>query len=341
MNKTFEIKVYNLDWTFNKLVSRSDLMKDFYYTSAINEWQGNADIELNLSIWNNDFTLWQVIKVYIFTDIYPNWKIIYSGMITKMTWKITSWAESLTLNCIWLGSLLSFIYFKSWGNYAFTLNQEPATTLKAIIDYFNTKYTGTFLNYWANVSNYGSSVNLSYSYSKCLDALKNTASATNFWWNIRSTGELYYKTTPTTATHILTVWKDIDTLTIENDSERVINEYILTYNSWTATNSDATSKTSFWLRELQESKTDIQDLASANIYGTNYISKNKDYKKKTSIVINNSYNLESIEIGDTISVVNTDLSLKNLQIRKISYNINNMVIELDEFDTLAKELISN
>jgi len=294
MNKTFELKKYSLTWSFIETVKKSNLISDFSFSSSINAWQGDCNLELNLSIWNTTFSLWQFLKIYVFTDIYPNWKLMYSWMITKITWNITNSKETITLNLLWLGSLLTFIYFKSWWNYAFNLNQDPAITLKAIIDYFNTIYTASRVNYGANVSNYWSSINQSFNYNKCLDSIQNTVNSTNFWWSIRSTGELYYKLKPTSATHILTVWKDIDNLTVEQDSERVINKSIIFYTTWNTNQSDWTSQTSFWLRELKEDRTSLLDLSSANIYATNYISKNKDFKKKTSIIINNSFDIEKI-----------------------------------------------
>lgn len=340
MNKTFEIKKYSLTWTFLETIKKTNLISDFSFSSSINAWQWNCDLELNLSIWDTTFSLWQFLKIYVFTDIYPNWKLMYTWMITKITWNITSWKETLTINLLWLWSLLTFIYFKNGWSYAFSLNQEPALTLKAIIDYFNTVYTWVWLNYTTNIDNYWSSVNQAFNYNKCNDSINNIVNATNFWWNIRSNGELYFKLKPTTATHILTVWKDIDNLQIEQDSEKITNKSIIFYNWWNTSQIDWTSQTSFWVRELKEDRTNLNDLTSANTYATNFILKNKDYKKKTSIIVNNSFDIEKIEIWDTISVVNTSLSLINLQIVKIQYSINKIQIELDEFSSFAKEIIT-
>ena len=340
MNKTFEIKKYSLTWIFLETVKKTDLISDFSFSSSINAGQWDCNLELNLSIWDTTFSVWEFLEIYVFTEIYPNWKLMYTWMITKINWDITSWKETLTLNLIWLWSLLTFIYFRSWWSYNFSLNQDPAITLKAIIDYFNTIYTGSWLNYSSNVVNYWSNINYTYNYLKCLDSLKNTTSTTNYWWNIRSTGELYFKLKPSSATHILTLWKDIDNLKIEQDSEKIINKSILFYNWWDTSQSDWTSQSAYWLRELKEDKTNINDLWSANIYASNIILKNKDLKKKTSIVINNSFDIEKIEIWDTISVMNTTLSLINLQIVKINYSIDRLHIELEEFDTLAKELLT-
>lgn len=174
MNKSFEIKKYSLSWSFIETVRRINLISDFSFSSSINAGQGDCDLELNLSIADTTFSLWQFLKIYVFTDIYPNWKLMYSWMITKLTWNITSWKETLTLNLLWLWSLLTFIYFKSWWNYAFSKNQDPAQTLKDIIDYFNTIYTWSWLNYWSNVVNYWSSINQAFNYNKCLDSINNT-----------------------------------------------------------------------------------------------------------------------------------------------------------------------
>lgn len=294
---------------------------------------------MNLEFWNSIFSLWNFLKIYIFTDIYPNWKLLYTWIISKIIWKITSWSETIELQLLGLWSLLNFIYFKSWWNYNFSLNQDPATILKTIIDYFNTIYTWVWLNYGSNVIDYWSSVNQSFNYHTCFSSIKNTINSTDYWWSIRSNWELYYKPIPSSATHILTLNKDIDSITIEQDSEKITNKSIIDYTTGNTSQQDVTSQTSYWLRELYESRTSLLDLSSANIYASNFVWKNKDPKKKTSIIINNSYDLELFEVWDTISVVNTTLQISNLQIKKIDYSIDKIKIELDEFDTIGKELL--
>ncbi len=340
MNKTFEIKKYSLTGSFLETIKRTNIISDFYFSSSINAWQWECNIEFNLSVWDTTFSLWQFLKIYVFTDIYPDWKLMYTWMITRINWNITNWKETLNISLLWLWSLLTFIYYKNWWNYNFSLTQEPATTLKDIIDYFNTIYTWSWLNYWSNVVNYWTSITQVFNYNKCNESLTNTTNTTTYWWNIRSNWELFFKAKPTLATHLLTLWKDIDNLTIQQDSERIINKHILFYTWWDTSQIDATSQTSFWVREIKEDTTRINDLATANIYASNYVSKNKDYKKKTSIIVNNSFDIEKIEVWDTISVLNTTLSLINLQIYKIQYSINTIQIELEEFDSLAKEIIS-
>ena len=115
MNKTFEIKRYNLTWTFLNPIKKDDLISDLSFSNSINSWQWDCNLEFNLSIWNNDFSLWDFWKIYVYTDIYPNWKLIYTWIINIIVWNITSWKESIAITLIWLWSLLTFRYFYSWS----------------------------------------------------------------------------------------------------------------------------------------------------------------------------------------------------------------------------------
>lgn len=81
------------------------------------------------------------------------------------------------------------------------------------------------------MQNYGSSLTVSFSYEKCLDSLKKTVALTDYWWTINGTGKLYFQPKSAGTTHYLTFGKDIDSLEIEENSEKIVNEYFLDYAS--------------------------------------------------------------------------------------------------------------
>lgn len=81
------------------------------------------------------------------------------------------------------------------------------------------------------MQNYGSSLTISFSYEKCLDSLKKTVALTDYWWTISGTGKLYFQPKSAGTTHYLTFGKDIDSIEIEENSEKIVNEYFLDYAS--------------------------------------------------------------------------------------------------------------
>lgn len=339
--KQYEIKVYNLNWTLKETLLWSDVVTDFSYTSQINWWQGEANFVLNKKFSNNNYSIWNFLKVFVFTDYYPNWKLLYSWIINRITRKNTSWIESLQLTCLWLSSILNFLYFySSW--YVFNKNQDPAQTIKDVINYVNTIYTGNWFSYsWWWIQNFWNNINIDFNYTKCFDSIKNIAKATNFRWYIWADGQVIFKDVPITPTHIFTLEKDVEEITLQEDGEKIINNFILTRKSWITTPFfDNFSQTNYWLRELKQDKTDIADIASANIYWNNFIKNNKEFKKKTSISVNSKYNIESINPWDTIKVLNIDFTINNLQIQKITYTSENIKLELDSIDNLWQEIFN-
>lgn len=341
MQKSYEVKIYNLDGGFKETLLWTSLITSFNYSSQINGWQWEATFELDKKFETTTYSIGDFVRVYVYTDSYPGGNLLYSGTVSRITRRITSGIETLKLTCIGLASILGFIYFYQ-GSYVFNKNQDPAQTIKDVIDYFNTKYSGSWLSYsgW-NISNYGSSVNLDFNYSKCLDSINSARNLTNFWWRLDPDGQVFFKTVPGTVTHTFTLENDVDEINLEETGERIVNKHITTYKTGVATPSiDAASQTTYGLRELMESKTDIGDSGSAVIYSNNYISKNKDFEKKTSITVNNNYNIENIKPWDTIKILNVNYGITGLQIQKIVYTTNSVKLELGSLTSLSEEIFN-
>ena len=103
--------------------------------------------------------------------------------------------------------------------------------------------------------NYGSSLTVSFAYEKCLDSMKKTAGLTDYWWTVDGTGKLHFKPKNAGATHYLTFGKDIDSLEIEENAEKTVNEYFLDWASGTVSASDFPSQSTNGKRQLRESET--------------------------------------------------------------------------------------
>lgn len=147
----------------------------------------------------------------------------------------------------------------------------------------------------ASVQTYGSNLTVSYGYEKCLDALKKTVALTDYWWTVDGAGKLHFKPENAGTTHYLTFGKDIDSLEIEENAEKVVNEYFLDYAGGMVSVTDITSQATYGKRQLRESKTDIGNSATATIAANEYLSQNKDPKKRIVLNVNTRYDLESIK----------------------------------------------
>lgn len=342
MNKQFAVKVYNLNWTFKKTLTGRDVIDWFSFTSQINGGQWEGILVLNKEFSSSDIVVWDVVRIYVYTDTYPNGRNIYTGYISRLTRKYSTSKNIIEYNMIGLASMLSFVYFNSSG-YIFNKNQDPAQTIKDVIDYFNSQYGGSFFSYsGGGVQNYGSSVSLDFNYTKSLAAINQAVETTNFWWRIDADGQTLFKPTPTSTTHTFTAGKDVVSIDLQESSEQIINRHIVEWQSWTTSpNNNASSISTYWLRELKESKKTLANLSSATTYSNNYLNQWKDLKKITSISINNKYNLENIYPGDTIKILNLDYKIDGLQIKKVSYTPEFVKLELEVLEGLWSTIFNS
>lgn len=344
IQKVYNIKIYTIAGVLITPIADPLIMNPPRFTAQLGGGQGELRLRLKLNFNTALINFNNIIKVYEADDAHPTARLIYTGVVGSLRRILDKTGEYIELRAVGVASLFSYFYFKNAGNYAFTLNQDPKQTLKAIADYINTLYPN-LISYTDGVSieAVGSSANISFNYTKALDAIKNTVAVTDYRWSIDGSGVLQFH--PKTGGIGQTLHKfaadlHIDNLEIEENTEKIVNNYILNYTGGQKTTSDATSQTTYGLRELAETKTNIQDLATATTAGAAYIADNKDYKSKITITVNNKYDIESIKPGDLIKVTNFDYNINNLQIIKIDYNPNSIKLELDAIDSFVNELYS-
>lgn len=175
-------------------------------------------------------------------------------------------------------------------------------------------------------------------YESCLVSLGKVADLTEYWWHIDENGLVYFKARAGTADHRLTIGSTIENITVEFDSERLVNDYHLTWASGTDNVTDATSITAYGRRQKYESKSQIS--AGSVAVATAYINDNKDPKRKVSATVNSEYPFYSITPGEIVQFLNLDVILPPLQVARVSYNRNEATLELEEYNSLSREIIT-
>lgn len=238
------------------------------------------------------------------------------------------------------------MFFKQ-TTYVFTKNQSPDQTIKDVIDYFNSQYTWPLFSYSAwNVLPYWSDINIEFNNTKCNIAIYDVQKATSdFFFYIDQNGDVTYKTnTFSILDHKFTIWKEVETLDVNESVENVFNKLMLKrWSSWTDSwpYTDAWSIALYWTRENIETVVNIQDVLSADNYWNKSILNTKDWSKEVVLTINSNYDIESIRPWQYISIYNTDFQMKNLQIQKINYTPEKIQIYLDKYTTFAQSVLSN
>jgi len=172
---------------------------------------------------------------------------------------------------------------------------------------------------------------------------------TNWYWFIDASGKLYLKEKSTSATHKFILRKHIKELKTHKNIETVINRFFIwsgvgsvCLNYVDSTYSDATSITDYGTIADLKIDSDVHTTAYANLLGNPKIAENKDVKRRITIVVGSDYDLASIKPGDTCKVMDINeaqtLFGTNMSIVRISYKVDEALIELTEFDANLSDL---
>jgi len=340
--KIYQIKVYSLDWTYQKTISPSIIMSDISFSKNINGWTTDINIELDLKFGNSDFSNGQVVKISVFDDNNKSWKLIYTGVINGVVRNANTNSETITLVCLWISSLLSqIIYDNAWR--VFTKIDDPANIIKNIIDYINTIYTWWRFTYgWWKIDTYGSTIEIDFNYTDCFSAIKKVKDVTDFYFYIDQSWEIYFKAKPTTATHSLTNKKNVENIDMKEDIESLVNRVFVERKGGTIkTYQDTASQTTYWIKEKKISKTELWSVTSQDTFWDNYIAENKDPKKKTKVIVNNLYDIDSIEPWSTIKIKNIEHTIDNIQVLNVQYTPDKVTLSLDEYISFWQQVNFN
>lgn len=139
-NKSYNVKAYALDGTFKRSIGPSEIMDAPRFTAQLSGGQGELSLRLKLAFDSTAVAYNDVLRVYQNDDTGNVGRLIYSGIITSIRRVSDKYAEYVEVRALGLASLLSRTLFTSGGSYAFNKTQEPANTIRDVVDDFATKY---------------------------------------------------------------------------------------------------------------------------------------------------------------------------------------------------------
>lgn len=334
----YNIKIYERDWTTLKDTIEIEKLESISnFSSQVNWWFSNISVWIAYKITDTSIEISDIIKIQFLKNI------IYTGSILdvkKIYWKDTEWIE---INAIWYSSLLTL--FQTNAIYSDT----ASNIVKDLINDFNIEYWNSILSY--DVSSIPDSVwtlDLDFSsYKTYFEAMTSVANASGLFFFIDLDWKVYFREKSSYNSHTLSIWSDVDELTIEEDWKELVNYLILKYNWWLAIYQDAWSIALYWKREKYLDKSsELSNLSTANEFWNNYILQYKDKIKKVSVLANRSDELLeinwedffSIKWWDLIKVRNIWYIINNLQVAKITYWVEKATIELERSYSFAKEI---
>lgn len=340
MKKEYQIKVYSKSNAYLSTINQIDIISNISFQNNINSWQWNITIKINKPFDNATYTQWNIIRITLFDDDYPTGKQVYFWFINSINRTQTITSQYIELSCVGIFWLLNDILFdNSWK--VFTINDDPANIIKLVIDYFNSQYSWSLISYsWWHISNFWSSINLSFSYTTCFSAIQNVVNATNFRWNIDEDWQFYFQQKPASVSHTLTNQINVEQVVIRDDIQEIVNKLYLERNWWTVViYQDAWSQSTYWIKETKETQTDIQDLASQDIRWNNYISTHKDSIKETTIIVNSKYPFEWIKPWQTIKILNFKYLISWLQVLAVNYSPQRVSLTLEKKISFGNQVV--
>lgn len=337
--KEFNVKIFDRLWVEKETLPNNIIRNKIAFSQAINWWQGRLNLWLNIPYNSDRIEKQDFIRIEVFDEFFPNWKIIYTGFVKNITRNYEASENSINIICYWLWSLLTkFYYNDTW--YTFTKTDTASNILTWIINYFNSVYPWNWLDTsWIDTTVWN--ISIEFDYNNCFEAIENVVEATDKYFKIMPDWKVVFTDNPVTVNHEITSQLELQSLSIQEDLDKVINRAIVTYDTGTEIVEDTTSITNNELKEKQYRKTDIKDSATAIAFWNNILDNFKNPKQKVTLEVNSRYPIENIEVWQSIKVLNLEYEINNVQIKKIEYNTDIIIIELDEFDSIEKILTTN
>lgn len=324
--KTYQIKTYNVDWSYKDTINPNDILNEISFTSNIDWWLWQLTIDTKYKIDELNYQWWEFVKVVLFDEYHKWWLQIYYWYISQIIRKVESSRETTSFVCLWVNSLLNNILFTNWAQ-----TQTPSGMITDVLTYFQNSYSCITAGSIDTTDT--TSQNYNWTNQSCFDIIKAVAEWSWSKFFVDGLGKLnFFKTW---SNHFLKLHYDVEEMTITDTIEEIVNEYQLARNGWTVqTYSDATSQTNFWKKMKYESNTEINSATTQDTFGNQYILDNKNPKQHMTITVNKNFPFENIKPWDKITVLNAWIDIFDKVVNKISYKPDQCVLTIDKTDTL-------
>ena len=325
----YEIKVHDKAWEYKTTINPNLVMSDINFTENINGGQWQLKLSLALWFWDNTFQGWEIVKVILYNERYKEWKPLYCGFVSQISrvYDINKWYIQIT--CLWIASLLNSILFP-W-NYTGTVEE----ILTEIISTFNDNYSWNLISIW-QIDEYSENISLNFDQDiTCTKAINEIRKITNFCRFIDPEWKFYFRERFTQTNHIVANQQVVENMNLNYNIESVVNKLYVQRKDWTVKlYQDTASQNAYWIKETFSRQDSIVDELTQDEFWSNYLVQNSNPKNASTIVINKQYDIESVNPWDTITVVNSEYSIKNLLIEKISYTPTKITLTLEENESL-------
>jgi hypothetical protein len=348
MTKLYEFKLYDEDGTFKKQINSKLVTSDVSFSEELNWGQSNLKIDVVDSL--SEYQCSDIIEVREVDEDNKSISPTYTGIIEEINVTEYQNVETLSVTCLGVFSVLNDVLYRNSGTTTFSMTNTAGNIAKNIIDNFNLQYgamTGDTKNIGTSILTYTatsidtswSTLFLNFSTVNCLSALKTTLENSGFDWYIGYDGVLYVQQPVNQTVKVLTFERELLSIDRTVHKRDMTNKYYLGRNGGTVvTYSDVASQGLFRLKEEYESKTDIGDLNSQNVYGNQKIA-DYAYERNEIALTLKPLQTGSILPGYRVTTLNSRNQIVAEKITKIDKNSEKWKIYLGDFVSLWKTII--
>lgn len=361
IKKNFQVKVFDSSGVFIKSLSPDILTTDPNFNSEKNSGFGENSFTLQLPFDDFDegvsIAYENQVKIYQFDADNILGRLIYVGIVISYDPVSEAGSQYVVLKTLGLGTILTRDYFKTGANYWVDYGvivgapADPKDMMEDVIDQVLTIYPNCGIHYdVGSIEATGSVVEKRFEDRTWLQAIEDIfiLYGDGYFWRLEKDGLITVTTKPSSPTHTFEFQKHVDDAYLQKNSDSLINSVRIQYDGGVYDYSDATSIAAYGKRHKLIAASDIHSAGAAQKYAEQYVGNFKNPKLAAEIVINSSYDIESVIVGDTCKI----LGLKsgnnpfgnNMSIERIEYRVDSIKINLEEirnnFGTEMKKFIS-
>lgn len=277
---------------------------------------------------------------------YPNGRKKFSGFISQINTRYGS-TETTSVTLMSYGyDLDQYLYDTPSGATTVVQNSvDPSTMVKNALDRFAAVGIGTYTKYSPiSISPTLSVASYTYRANTYLEVIEKSLelSPTNWYWHADlGSNDIFFRKRQETATHTFFLGLHISSLNLRSSIEDTVNDVLFTggevtsgsttsqlYRRYTRTPAPYTRR---GLNRLSDGRVTLT--SSADILAEGNIAENNSIQYKTSItILDGTYDIERIEVGDTVGYRNFGVPWIDslvMQIVGLTYNPSSITLQLD------------
>lgn len=315
----------------------SNVTKDFSFSKTINSGLWNLNLILNKGFESDDFSISDIIEIYVFGSDYVDWKLIYKWVVDEVKKTFTDSWESLELSCLGLISLLNYLYYENNWKYKFSRNNSLRLNIQNILSKINSKYN--FFTF-EDDEILDEEFNIEFDSSTIFNALLKLSEVTWYSFYISEDWCIKFFGQNPPKNHFLKVWNSVTSIIQEEDSSNLYNSYYLEFETWEYEESRDESILKYGFRMQKENDTSIKDLSTAKKRVRSFLDQNMNPKLITILDLNDNYKIEEINPWDYVSILNFKKEIVNKKIVKVDYKISKAKVYLEDYKNIWKEIFS-